>query len=47
MYAVRGPVVLKYSGQLALMLAALTAAPLGFALVEAQWLPARRYAIIC
>jgi trk system potassium uptake protein TrkH len=46
-YAVRGRVVLKYCGQLALMLAVLTLAPLGFALVEAEWVPAQRYAIIC
>jgi trk system potassium uptake protein TrkH len=44
---VRGRVVLKYCGQLALMLAVLTLVPLGFALLEAEWVPARRYAVLC
>jgi len=47
MYAVRGSVVLKYSGQLALLLAVLTLAPLGFALMYAEWSSAQRYAVVC
>ncbi len=39
LYSVRGRVVLKYCGQLALMLAVLTLVPLGFALLEAEWVP--------
>jgi trk system potassium uptake protein TrkH len=47
MYAVRGRVVLKYCGQLALILAILTLAPLALALFEADWVLAARYAIVC
>ncbi len=46
-YAVRGRVVLKYCGQLGLMLAVLTLVPLGFALVQADWGIAVRLAILC
>ena len=46
-YAVRASVVLKYCGQLALMLAVLTIVPLGFALVESEWVSALRYAVLC
>lgn len=46
-YAVRGRVVLKYSGQLGLMLAVLTLVPLGFALVQAEWGIAVRLTILC
>jgi trk system potassium uptake protein TrkH len=45
-YAVRGRVVLKYCGQLALMLAVLSTVPLGLALMEAEWLRAQRYIIV-
>jgi len=44
--ALRPRVVLKYLGQLALMLAVLTLAPLGVALFEREWQPAWHYAII-
>ncbi len=46
-YAVRGRVVLKYCGQLALMLAILTLAPLAVALLQAEWATALRYALVC
>ena len=46
-YAVRGRVVLKYCGQLAFMLALLTIPPLGFALLDAEWVAAERYALVC
>lgn len=46
-YAVRGRVVLKYCAQLGLMLAALTLVPLCFALLEAEWSRALRYAVLC
>ena len=46
-YAVRGRVVLKYCGQLALMLAVLTAVPLSFALMDAEWIRAQRYVALC
>ena len=46
-YAVRIHVVLKYCGQLALMLAIITLVPLGFVLSEADWLRCERYAILC
>lgn len=46
-YAVRSRVVLKYCGQLGLMLAVLTVVPLCFALVEAEWQRALRYAVLC
>ena len=46
-YAVRGRVVLKYCGQLMLMLMLLTLVPLGVALLEGDWLPAQRYGILC
>lgn len=46
-YAVRGRVVLKYCGQLAFMLALLTLPPLGFALLDAEWGAAQRYALVC
>ena len=47
MYAVRGRVVLKYCGQLALVLALLTLAPLLVALVETNWMLVTRYLILC
>ena len=46
-YAVRGRVVLKYCGQLAFMLALLTLPPLVFALLDAEWGAAQRYALVC
>lgn len=46
-YAVRGRVVLKYCGQLMLMLVMLTLVPLAVALLQGEWLPGRRYAILC
>ncbi|MBI1424221.1 MAG: TrkH family potassium uptake protein [Gammaproteobacteria bacterium] len=46
-YAVRGRVVLKYCGQLALVLAVLTLAPLVVALVETNWVLVTRYLILC
>ncbi|MDX1823798.1 MAG: potassium transporter TrkG [Thiohalomonadales bacterium] len=46
-YAVRGRVILKYSGQLALMLGVLTLVPLGVALLAADWMIFIRYAVIC
>jgi trk system potassium uptake protein TrkH len=45
-FSVRGRVVLKYCGQLGLMLAVLTLVPLGFALMEADWTRALRYAVL-
>lgn len=47
MYAVRPRVVLKYCGQLALMLALLTLAPLLFSLYEAEWVLVARYSLLC
>lgn len=46
-YAIRGHVVLKYCGQLALILAALTLVPLLFALIEKEWLLLTRYVLLC
>jgi trk system potassium uptake protein TrkH len=46
-YAVRGRVILKYAGQLALILGVLTLAPLGVALWTKDWLLLSRYAVIC
>lgn len=46
-YAVRGRVVAKYCGQLALMLAVLTLVPLAFAVTEAAWLLVQRYLVLC
>ncbi|MGD8526932.1 MAG: potassium transporter TrkG [Thioalkalispiraceae bacterium] len=46
-YAVRPRVVLKYSGQLSLMLSLLTLVPLAVALFNTEWLLAQRYALIC
>ena len=46
-YAVRGSVVLKYSAQLAFILAILTIAPLLLALADADWLLVTRYLEIC
>lgn len=46
-YPVRARVVLKYCGQLGLMLAVLTLVPLSFALVETEWQRALRYAVLC
>ena len=46
-YAVRIRVVLKYCGQLALMLAIMTLVPLAFVLAEADWVRCWRYAILC
>jgi trk system potassium uptake protein TrkH len=47
LYAVRGRVVLKYCGQLAVVLAVLTLAPLLVALLEANWSLALRYVLLC
>ena len=46
-YAVRGRVVLKYCGQLMLMLMLLTLVPAGVALLSGEWMPAQRYGILC
>jgi len=46
-YAVRGRVLLKYGGQLALLLAVLTLVPLSVAAYEANWTMTLRYALIC
>ena len=46
-YAVRGRVVLKYSGQLAFMLALITTVPLAVAVMDASWPAAQRYAVLC
>lgn len=46
-YAVRGRVVLKYGGQLALVLAVLTLLPLLVAVLEADWEMGLRYLILC
>ena len=46
-YAVRGRVILKYAGQLALILGVLTLVPLGVALLTTDWLLLSRYAVIC
>ena len=46
-YAVRIRVILKYCGQLALMLGILTLVPLGFVLVEAEWQRGWQYIIVC
>jgi trk system potassium uptake protein TrkH len=46
-YAVRGRVVLKYCGQLMLMLMLLTLVPAGLALFSGEWVPAQRYGIVC
>jgi trk system potassium uptake protein TrkH len=47
MYAVRGRVVLKYCGQLAMALAVLTLAPLLMAMIEANWNLVMRYSVLC
>jgi len=46
-YAIRGHVIMKYCGQLALMLAVLTLVPMGVALVAGHWSLAIRYAVVC
>ena len=46
-YSVRGRVVLKYGGQLMLMLAILTLVPLGVALLVTDWVLVFRYAVLC
>jgi len=46
-YAVRGRVVAKYGGQLALMLALLTLPPLACALLEQNWAMAWRFGLLC
>jgi len=46
-YAVRRNVVLKYCGQLTSVLAFLMVAPLVVAVIEAEWVPARRFAVLC
>lgn len=46
-YAVRGRVVLKYSGQLALVLALLTLVPLALAIYEQDYELLLRYMVIC
>lgn len=45
-YAVRGRVILKYTGQLGLMLAVLTVVPCGVALVLGDFALAARYAVV-
>jgi len=46
-YAVRGRVVLKYGGQLAIVLALLTLVPLIVALFETDWILVQRYVFLC
>lgn len=46
-YAVRGRVILKYSGQLGLMLAILTLFPLAVAVLDTEWQAVQRYAVLC
>ena len=46
-YSVRGRVVLKYSGQLMLMLGVLTLAPLSVALLTSDWLLVLRFTVLC
>jgi len=46
-FPVRKRVVLKYGGQLMLMLGVLTLPPMGVALVEADWVPALRFSMLC
>ncbi len=46
-YSVRGRVILKYSGQLMLMLGVLTLAPLGVALLESDWIFVLRFSVLC
>lgn len=46
-YAVRIPVVVKYCGQLGLMLGLLTLAPLAVALLNTEWVLVVRYGILC
>lgn len=46
-YAVRGPVVLKYGGELALMLLVLTLVPLVVSLMAADWSSSLRYGLVC
>ena len=46
-YAIRPSVVLKYLGQLGLMLALLTLVPLTVSLLDSEWTSAMRYAVIC
>jgi len=45
-YAVRIPVVLKYLGQLCLMIAALTLVPLGVCIMAGDFLVSLRYAAV-
>ena len=47
LYAVRARVVLKYCGQLAVVLAVLTLLPLLVALGEANWVLVVRYSVLC
>ena len=46
-YAVRPRVVLKYCGQLGLVLGILTLVPLAFALFTSEWTQVTRYALVC
>ena len=46
MYAVRGRVILKYAGQLALILGVLTLVPLGVALLTTDWMLSFRFTVI-
>jgi hypothetical protein len=46
-YAVRGRVVLKYCGQLGLMLAVLTLVPPDFSVVEKDWAFVYRLVVLC
>ncbi|MGW8227524.1 MAG: TrkH family potassium uptake protein, partial [Gammaproteobacteria bacterium] len=46
-YSVRGRVILKYGGQLMLMMGVLTLVPLGVALLVTDWVLVLRYAVLC
>lgn len=46
-YAVRGRVILKYGGQLMVMLGVLTLAPLGVALLVSDWPLVLRFTVLC
>ena len=47
LYAVRGRVVLKYGGQLAVVLAVLTLVPLAVAILETEWELVLRFSVLC
>jgi trk system potassium uptake protein TrkH len=46
-YSVRGPVILKYGGQLGLMVGLLTLVPLAVSIIDANWVAAQRYTVLC